>query len=246
MFPRSLVFIFFVVALSSTSYAQTTTYSTQKIVTRKQQISENSIFYEKETGRRLSFEEFARIFSESARLYHSVPEIDETGKPAYYVVRKRTKEELEVGHPFMANDHKQPEIGQPLPPFVMQGVDGKTYRSEDLKGKYVLLSFWFRLSKPYVGEVQTKDLNALLETAKKRRIKLVSIGTTLNTQEECKKAMDELELGFIPIPESTGFKTRYGMFSSPSYLLIGPDGTLLALVEKQPLGQAGLEKFLVK
>jgi peroxiredoxin len=178
------------------------------------------------------------------RIYALVTEIDETGKPAYYVLRKRTKEELEAGHPFLANDHKKPEIGQPILPYVMQGADGKTYSSDKLKGKYVLLSFWNKLENPYLGVNQTEQINTLLEKAKEKKVKLVSLGTTLATQEECLKAMEEMNLGFVPIPESTGFKNRYGMFRTPSYLLIGPEGTLLDIVEGRSVLE--LEKYLVR
>lgn len=244
MFSRLLLLLIGTAALSSFSRAQTTGYRTEKIVNRKLTINEYSIIYDKETGRKLPFDEFVSLLNQTPRIYTTVTEIDETGKPAYYVLRKRTKEELEAGHPFLANDHKKPEVGQPIPPFVMQGADGKTYRSDKLKGKYVLLSFWNQLEKPRMGVNQTEEINALLAKAKEKKVKLVSLGTALGTQEECQQAMKELDLGFVPVPESTGFKNRYGMFMTPSYLLIGPKGTLLDIVERRSVLE--LEKYLVK
>lgn len=235
--------LLFVGLLPGLSIAQTTN-STQKVVNRKMTISENSIIYEKETGRKLPFDEFVSLLNQTPRIYTTVTEIDETGNPAYYVLRKRTKEELEAGHPFLANDHKKPAIGQPVPPFVMQGADGKTYRSDKQKGRYVLIGFWNKLESPHMGSNQQEELLALLEKAKEKKVKLVSLATTPCTQEECLKAMKQENLGFVPVPESTGFRNRYGMFMIPSYLLIGPEGTLLAIVEKGTVRE--LEKHLVK
>jgi peroxiredoxin len=244
MLPRLLSLLICLVALCPVLFAQTTGYRMEKIVSRKMTIDENSTIYDKETGRKLPFDEMVSLLNQTPRIYALVTEIDETGKPAYYVLRKRTKEELEAGHPFLANDHKKPEIGQPILPYVMQGADGKTYSSDKLKGKYVLLSFWNKLENPYLGVNQTEQINTLLEKAKEKKVKLVSLGTTLATQEECLKAMEEMNLGFVPIPESTGFKNRYGMFRTPSYLLIGPEGTLLDIVEGRSVLE--LEKYLVR
>lgn len=244
MYSRLFFLLIGLAAWCPVSLAQTTGYQTEKTVNRQLSISEYSTIYEKETGRKLTFDEFVSLLNQTPRIYTTVTEIDETGKPAYYVLRKRTKEELEAGHPFLANDHKKPEIGQPIPPFVMRGTDGKTYRSDKLKGKYVLLSFWNKLENPHLGVNQTDEINALLKKAKEKKVKLVSLGTSLCTQAECQQAMKELDLGFVPIPESTGFKNRYGMFMTPSYLLIGPKGTLLAILEKESV--LGLEKYLVR
>lgn len=209
-------------------------------------IDRNTKIYDKETGRKISYEEFSRMFEGSSKEYSAIPQINEYGQASFYVVRKRTKEELELGGANLLNDYKKPEIGEVLSPFVMQGADDQTYGSASLRGSYVLLSVWPHLEPPLLSEDRTKDLVELITLAKKKHINLVSLGITMSSLPECYTAMNEFKfkLGFVPIPDSRNFMIKYGLSISPSYLLIGPEGTLLALTENtSPLS---LQNYLRK
>lgn len=213
-------------------------------ISSEYRMDDNTLIYNKDTGQRITMTEYVRLTRETPKLYHLVPQINEYGKPGSYILRKRTQEELaEDRIIYQNNDFSKPLVGKPLPPFVMEGADGKTYRSEGLKGSYILLSFWLRLRKPFFSDTQTKDLAKLVENAQAKGIQLLSLGTTPDSKEECIRAMTTYSLGMIPVPGSYEFIRRYGM-SIGSYLLIGPDGNLLAIVEDgSPLG---LDRFLVK
>ncbi len=192
----------------------------------------------------IPFEEFSRMFEGGSKEYSAIPQIDEYGQASFYVVRKRTKEELERGQANLLNDYKKPELGQVLSPFVMEGADDQTYRSSNLRGTYVLLSFWPNLEPPFLSETRTQDLVELTDLAKEKNIKLVSLGITMSSMPECYAAMNEFKLGFVPIPDSRNFMIKYGLSISPSYLLVGPEGTLLALIENDsPLS---LQKYFTK
>ncbi|GHB69229.1 hypothetical protein GCM10007390_23460 [Persicitalea jodogahamensis] len=208
-------------------------------------MDENTIIYDEATGRRITIQEFGQINHDTPRDFRLDPEINEYGKPAYYVLKKNSEEERETGRINPYKDRKRPEIGQPLPPFVMEGADGKTYRLEDLKGSYVLLSFWVKLSKPFFQEDEsTKDIMALLKKAQANRAKVVSLGITLDSQEESLAAMDEYSLGFIPVPNARGFTRKYNMPNPGSFLLIDPNGVLLEIIDRgSPLK---LEKYFKK
>jgi hypothetical protein len=105
------------------------------------------------------------------------------------------------------------------------------------------LSFWLRFRKPFFSDNQTKDLVKLVGKAQAKGIQLVSLGTTPDSKEECINAMATYSLGLVPVPSSYEFTKQYGM-PIGSYLLVGPDGNLLAIIEQNaPLG---LENFLVK
>ena len=239
---RHLFIVVVLLANASILNAQTTSVTRMRAVASKNSIDEKTIIYDQESGRRIPYREFEQMFRPGS-LYHAIPEIDEFGKVAYYVVRKKTKEELEVGHANPRNDFKQPELGQPLASFVMEGADGKTYRLQEMVGSYVLLSFWFSLEKPYFSENTTKDLVALQKKLSKKT-KLISLGTTASSKEECQQAMDEFTLGFVPIPESQEFAKKYGILRMPSYILIGPDGKVIDVVERTSF--ARLEEHLVE
>lgn len=40
-----------------------------------------------------------------------------------------------------SNTLPQPMIGEPAPPFLLQGIDGKIYSLADLRGKVVVIHF---------------------------------------------------------------------------------------------------------
>ena len=172
------------------------------------------------------------MFGGGSKEYSAIPQINEYGQASFYVVRKRTKEEMEFGQASLLNDYKKPEPGEILSPFVMQGADGQTYSSVTLRGKYVLLSFWPKLEKPFFDENQAKVLVELNDIARKKGIDLVSLGITMSSMEECLAATDAFKLGFVPIPDSRNFMIKYGLSISPSYLLVGSDGALLSIIEK--------------
>jgi len=169
---------------------------------------------------------------------------DKYGKTDYYLVRKKTKEEFETGqlNPFAGIE--VPVVGQPVASFVMEGADSNIYDSDKLRDSYVLLSFWLKFKKPYFGPNSNKDLVTLVDKVRAKGTPLVSLGVSYSSPEECQTAMKELNLGFIPIPDSRGFIMRYVSPNSPSFLLIGPDGKILARSEgDSPLK---LEKYFVK
>lgn len=56
--------------------------------------------------------------------------------------------------------------------------------------------------------------------------------------------MNEYKLGLMPVPESYEFMKRYGVFNPATYLLVGPDGNLLAIVEQE--SPVLLQKYFVK
>jgi peroxiredoxin len=224
--------------------AQSIEVRTASVTSKPRKIDKNTRIYDQETGKRISMEEYFQSHRDTPNDFRFIPQIDEYGEIAYYVRRKSTGEEKESGITLHQGDYKKPILGQALPSFVMKGADGKTYKSEELKGKYILLSFWLKFEKPFFrGDSETQDLAKLIEIASKKGVELVSLGTTSDSKERCLEAMSEYKLGLLPVPESFEFMKRYGIFNPATYLLVGPDGNLLAIVEQEtPLP---LQKYLV-
>ena len=233
MTHRLFCLFFLLTTASQTALAQTIEVRAAKVVTKGERMDESTVIYDEATGRRITIDEFAQINRDTPRDFRLVPEFNEFGKPSYYVLKKKTEEERRTGHLQPYNDYKRPEVGQSLPPFVMEGADGNTYRLEDLTGSYVLLSFWVKLSNPFFrGNEATKDVVMLLEKAQAKGVKLVSLGLTHDSGEECEVAMSEYDLGFVPIPNARGFLLKYSVPNPGTYFLIGPEGTLLAIIEQ--------------
>ncbi len=188
-------------------------------------------FVDKETNKSLTYKDFQRLNREFPNQYLPLAVYDKYGKTDYYLLRRKTKEEVETGQINMFDELEKPKVGEAVAPFVMEGADGKTYDSEKLKGSYVLLSFWLKLQKPRFGPNSTKDLVTLLKKVQTKGISVVSLGMSYSSPEECQAAMKAFDLSFVPIPDSHSFTMRYASLNTPSYLLIGPEGKILAISE---------------
>lgn len=227
--------LFFTVAITHTATAQFDTVYRMDDKTR---------FFDKETKEPLTYQDFQRLNREFPNQYLPMAVYDKYGKPDHYLVRKKSKEEMETGQVDMYSELKKPKIGESVEPFVMQGADGRLYDSEQLQGSYVLLSFWLKFKKPRFDQSRTKDLVALLSKLKAKGIPVVSLGASYSSLEESKAAMESFDLGFVPVPDSHGFTLRYASLNTPSYLLISPEGKVLAAINlESPLT---LEKYFKK
>lgn len=207
-------------------------------------MDETTRFFDQENNKPMSFQDFQRLNREFPNQYMFSAVYDKYGETDYYLVRKKTKEEFETGQLNPLDGVEVPLVGQPVAPFVMQGVNGKAYDSDELKGSYVLLSFWLKFKKPYFGPNNSKDLVTLVDKVRAKGTPLVSLGVSYSSLEECQTALKEMKLGFIPVPDSRGFTIRYASPNVPSFLLIGPDGKVLARSEGD--SPVKLEKYFLK
>ncbi|TLV03113.1 thioredoxin family protein [Dyadobacter luticola] len=181
------------------------------------------------TGKRISYEVYDEMLKRNPGTYRTVPIFDKYGKPSSFEVIRKSQLLIQDNGAVMENEDLMPEIGEPLAPFVMTGLDGKEYNSEKLKGKYILLGFWVKYEKPLYTLASTKVISSFIDENKKKGIEIVSLGTTLNTQEECFEAIPKRNCGFIPVPNSYGFNHRYKISETPYFILVDKKGIVKAM-----------------
>ena len=68
-----------------------------------------------------------------------------------------------------------------------------------------------------------------MDENKRKGIDIISLGTTLNTEEECLEAIPKRNCGFIPVPESYGFNHRYKISETPYFILVDRKGIVRAM-----------------
>jgi hypothetical protein len=191
-------------------------------------LNNESVIFNKSTGRRISYQEYDQLLKRNPGQYKTVPVFDKYGKPSSFAVSRNLGNGYEVKDVNYDPD-LLPEIGETLEPFVMEGLDGKIYDSEKLRGKYILLGFWVKYEKPLWTLASTKIISNFIDENKRRGIDIVSLGTTLNTEEECREAIPKRNCGFIPVPESYGFNHRYKIGETPFFILIDKQGVVKAM-----------------
>lgn len=197
--------------------------SQQIVMTRDSPIIDHA------TGKRISYEAYDNMLKRSPGLYKTQPIFDKYGKASSFEIIKKSQLHIQEDGSIMNNPDLMPEVGEPIAPFIMRGLDGKEYDSEKLKGKYVLLGFWVRYEKPLYTLASTKVISNFVDENKRKGIEIVSLGTTLNTEEECLEAIPKRNCGFIPVPESYGFNHRYKVSETPYFILVDRKGIVRAM-----------------
>lgn len=222
-----IILIPFCVLCATLGYAQNSNYKGK--VSQQFVMDKESVIMNQATGKRISYGVYEDILKRNPGKYRTQPVFDKYGKPSSFTVIRKNAQDIHANGGVMMNADLMPEVGEVLPPFVMHGLDGKEYNSEKLKGKYVLLGFWVKFEKPLYTLASTRIISKFIEEHEKRGVEIVSLGTTLNTEAECREAIPRRNCGFIPVPESYGFNHRYKIGETPYFILVDKKGIVKAM-----------------
>lgn len=194
---------------------------------RPQQQEEATPITNQETGQRVTMEQYEQLVKADPFAYHLVPDYDAFGQPKAYTMRTATPEEHET-HRFRDRDPaKQPKGGQTIAPFVMKGVDGKTYQSADLVGKVVILNFWVSLDKSVWDEKQAASLAEVLRPYQGSAAPVV-LGVFNSEHPAGMSEADVKKLPFVPVPNAYGFHNKYHITTVPTVLVLDKTGKVAA------------------
>jgi thiol-disulfide isomerase/thioredoxin len=131
-------------------------------------------------------------------------------------------------------------VGRPVPSFEVKDVDGKSFRFEDLKGKYVLVDFWATWCAPCLAELPR--IQAAEARYRGKGFAVVSISI-----DETKGALvDFVRLRKYPWTQihnatcTADLVQGFGVNTIPATFLIDPRGVIVRL----DLRGAALDKAL--
>ncbi|MBD2703060.1 TlpA family protein disulfide reductase [Spirosoma sp. BT702] len=238
------VFLFVVVTFIFTNYgliAQPNVRIERGAISRQIRIDETTKITDKKTGKTISYQEYRELTKADPFGYHLEPVFDEYGEVSAYKLRSVTSEERQT-HSFTSfAPALRPKVGEPMPEFVMKGIDDKVYRLSDLKGHVVVLSFWISLRKPFWGPKQAQGFAEVLRPYRSETDPL-SLGVLQDSKEDIERFLASETLPFIPVPNSYGFHQKFHITGSPSFMVIDKAGNVAAYIEGQDYDQ--LQKAL--
>jgi thiol-disulfide isomerase/thioredoxin len=122
------------------------------------------------------------------------------------------------------------QAGSPSPAFAFEDVEGNVVRSEDLKGKYLLVDVWATWCGPCKEEIP--HLEALGERFRDKEITFLSLSVDGERGREAWKAMvRERAMGgvqlLVPGETNDPFIQAYGINAIPRFILLDKEGKVM-------------------
>lgn len=121
-------------------------------------------------------------------------------------------------------------VGKPAPAFSLKDMSGKSWALEQLKGKVVVLNFWFTSCPPCIAEMP--DLNGLVH--KYPAEKVVFLALTFNDAAQVKEFLETHAFGYTILPSSGEVDKSYSISSWPASFVISKEGKVLLATESGP------------
>lgn len=207
----------------------------------EQHVDEHTEIIDKVTGKQVSYEVYQQLLKNDKNGYHLEPVFDEYGQASAYKLRPTTADERETHHFYDWDPALRPKVGEPMPAFVMKGLDNKVYNLAELKGRVVVLSFWISLSKPFWGTNQAKGFADAIRPYQSETDP-ISLGILHESREEIADVMASETLPFIPIPNAYGFNKKFQVTTGPTFIVVDRTGKVAAFIEGSQYAQ--LQKVL--
>lgn len=167
--------------------------------------------------------------------YIPEPYVDSSKTVKAFIIRKATAEEKEMMRSFQSqsqlslksqaeNNPKENggQIGSLSKTFSLTDLNGVTYATEKLKGKIVVLNFWFIECKPCVMEMP--DLNKLVELYNDKNV--VFLGIATNNETRLKEFLTKNDFKYKIVANGMKTATDYGVRAYPTHIIIDQESKI--------------------
>jgi alkyl hydroperoxide reductase subunit AhpC len=193
-----------------------------------------------EEMKRLEGESFMKVMMSAD--YIPEPYIDSTKSVKLFLLRKATEVEKSQMLQFQDDAPKSSAmIGKSAIPFNVTDIAGNNYSLESLKGKVVVLNFWFVECKPCVMEIP--ELNKLVEKYKGKDI--VFLGIATNDKAKLQKFLEKQPFNYMIIPDGSKTAGDYQVNAFPTHIIIDKNSTIaFATTGLGPTTMDDIEKLL--
>ena len=166
-------------------------------------------------------DEFMKVMM--SREYIPDPYIDSNNEVKAFVLRKATA--LEKSQMIEMKDNiedKNDLIGKEALPFTATDIAGNNYTLESLKGKIIVINFWFVECKPCVMEMP--ELNKLVEKYKNKDV--VFLGFAINEKDKIEKFLKTTNYKYNVVPSAQEAIQTYGVNSFPTHVVIDKNSNI--------------------
>lgn len=142
-----------------------------------------------------------------------IPYVNDLNELKAIVLRHMTNEEIRIAQ---GNNTRARLIGKEAMPFSLNDISGNSYSIKNLKGKIIVMNFWFISCKPCVMEIP--ELNKLVEKNKGKEI--VFLGFALDKKPALQYFLQKTPFNYTIIPECVKISKTYEVYSYPTNIVI--------------------------
>jgi peroxiredoxin len=121
-------------------------------------------------------------------------------------------------------------LNKPAPDFELNDLQGNRWSLKDLRGKIVVLNFWFTSCPPCIQEMP--ELNKLVQEYGNKDV--VFLGLTYNNAEQVNTFLQKRAFSYTQLPHSHEVDTRYQVSSWPTSIVIDQAGNVKKIVGSSP------------
>jgi len=177
------------------------------------QLTPNLDIYTSE-GKKITFNEVLPLLK--SKKFSLDPYINDNNELKAAVLSPVIEDANSIEQKVSKKTEKGERVGKYAKPFNVTDINGEEYSLEELKGKIIVLNFWFVECKPCVMEIP--DLNKLVEKYEGEEV--VFLGLAINKTQKLNSFLTKKEFKYKIIPESMDVINSYEITSYPAHIVI--------------------------
>jgi thiol-disulfide isomerase/thioredoxin len=143
-----------------------------------------------------------------------------------YVLRPTTEEEKKKIKDKLKTigATKSEMVGKPVKPFTVKDMNGRTYSSKELKGKVVVLNFWFVECMPCIKEMP--ELNNLVKKYKANNVVFLAIANSEKAKIVKFLKKNSFKYAIVPKDAKNTVLEDYNINAYPTHIIIDKASTV--------------------
>lgn len=147
------------------------------------------------------------------------------GPEGYLLLKPITAQERSEWISRMPSPQQSPffRTGSSFAGFSEKDMDGNHFKLSELKGKVVVMNFWFVDCMPCRQEIP--ELNELV-TRYRDRSDVVFIAFALDTKGAIRRFQKDMPFNYHIVPNSLAFAQRYRINSYPTHVVLNREGNV--------------------
>jgi len=112
-------------------------------------------------------------------------------------------------------------INKPLKSFDLTDLNGKKWNLDELKGKLIVINFWFTACKPCIQEMP--HLNGLVF---ENSDSVIFLAPAPENESQIKRFLKKYSFDYIIIPSSLNYITEMNIENFPTHLVVDKEGII--------------------